>query len=1211
MLCRVLFVAAVVSYVLCVLLLSGVQKDELDASTLRKLQRHNVNIDAIGNRKLRSQCLTENNSATTLSTLPVKVNDETKKSSTKPIAYELDTQVRDSPAQWNKLFAYLNQQKDQNASHLKETTMQSIIIQNDSKIDTLPSPIQNHFIEDIISRVDKVPENKVNKNKNEKAQYSTSNDYIINERSNDAEYIRKIVAEILSQTQTKPVETSTVLPVRTFNANKLIEDIDKVLEENKKNEQTNYSLMTKTEKLENTSNHNKGNKEERKIIEDFLNQLHNPISNIRNSLISNIQTELKQGKVTLYNARDKLSDMLNIVKNEPNNWLYAIDSQSIKPIDSEPFADQNVEDLIELSEHNKAMLCKSNNKIHLIQKEIYRYICPYDQSSKQTGAMPEEQNNLQLSQQIERNTIGSSKSVNKNDHYSIDNKTIWPYFYENQNNGKDQKLEMGHNSLDINLPSNGYESMKPDDSNKHYVYRSNLPYLLERKRNTEQEKIYRDNPKLLYNEPNDREQVAIVKMEANKNKINNFEKHLYPLKFAEHWNGGSDYKAEWAFNTQSAKELEPKLEKEQENPSFIRPLAGEKLPNRSYPSVNGEFKNTWPYFFDDIRITPNPDMVDKIALYQIPPGRHTLLNNQEHILLQKEGSINNRLDRRETESELLSRNRSDPKFFNWYETKGHDMKDNKSTGTLDLNAKEQQKSITPDEVTNAENNIRPNNYERINWPYLIERQKARVGHIATEDTKKEPLYTNDSKITKHLNYEYALPQKDELHNKLLMNTETRSDLHQQYIVTEKSENDINEKVKSLPLDVLKEIANTVKEIVLKDLKTEKPITSTATATITTTTATPIMTTAMTPTTITSTTITSTTTTIPISITVITKTEPKTTTGTTPSTTVKEDSMKIQEASQVLKKFMELFEKFNLMKNDNQNPNITLKQDNITQTQRAEVIAMVPKMIHNPYAPYRIATMPTIEHNPYASYKFYAPLLPPMSSYGIKSPYLQTKAMVLDPYLQKIIQVPTTIHNNAIDNIHTVSRSAHALTFQTNSNEIKPLKVPVSKGIIVDNIVLSPKPPRDRGRHLREYSEETYRYRKPNRYTQRNEYNIRSNRSRDFDFKFDKRPKSRSTKKEYSYSDRFYKPRTNYENVRFHEKLEKDNWPRSSEGKCGSKEGCNDRVVPRQQRPLINIASTYDDTHFRNFLKTQQKVNDMLERILATKTKQNRHSGEVI
>lgn len=322
-------------------------------------------------------------------------------------------------------------------------------------------------------------------------------------------------------------------------------------------------------------------------------------------------------------------------------------------------------------------------------------------------------------------------------------------------------------------------------------------------------------------------------------------------------------------------------------------------------------------------------------------------------------------------------------------------------------------------------------------------------------------------------------------------------------------------------------------------------------------------------------------------------------------------MKIQEASQVLKQFMALFEKFTLMKNVNPNPNITQTQDNNTQTQRTEVIGMVPKFIHNSYAPYRIATMPTMEHNPYASYRFYAPPLPPMSPYGIKSPYLQTKAMVLDPYLQKIIQVPTTIHNNALDNIHTASRSAHAITFQTNSNEIKPLKIPVSKGIIVDNIVLSPKPPRDRGRHLREYSEETYRYRKPNTYDHRNEYNIRSNRSRDSNFKFNNRLISRITKKEHSYSDRLHKPRTNYENVRFHEKLEKDNWHRSSEGKCGSKESCNDRVVPRQQRPLINIASTYDDTHFQNFLKTQQKVNDMLERILATKTKQNRQSGEVI
>lgn len=137
---------------------------------------------------------------------------------------------------------------------------------------------------------------------------------------------------------------------------------------------------------------------------------------------------MKQGKVTLHNARDKLSNMLNIVKNEPNNWLYAIDSQGIKAIDNKPATDQKHEVFNDLSDHDRAMLCKSNNKIRLIQKEIYKYICPYAESYKLTEPMPEENNHLQVIRQNKGDKIDSSKSVIENDHHSNNNKTVWPFF---------------------------------------------------------------------------------------------------------------------------------------------------------------------------------------------------------------------------------------------------------------------------------------------------------------------------------------------------------------------------------------------------------------------------------------------------------------------------------------------------------------------------------------------------------------------------------------------------------------------------------------------------------------------------------------------------------------------------------------------------------------------------------------------------------------
>lgn len=75
--------------------------------------------------------------------------------------------------------------------------------------------------------------------------------------------------------------------------------------------------------------------------------------------------------------------------------------------------------------------------------------------------------------------------------------------------------------------------------------------------------------------------------------------------------------------------------------------------------------------------------------------------------------------------------------------------------------------------------------------------------------------------------------------------------------------------------------------------------------------------------------------------------------------------------------------------------------------------------------------------------------------------------------------------------------------------------------------------------------------------------------------------------------------------RFHEKLETvDDWTRLSRPRENSyvDDYSTPKLVSRHQLPLNDAKkrSRDTDTHFRNFLKTQQKVNDMLERILATK-----------
>ncbi|CAD0204014.1 unnamed protein product [Chrysodeixis includens] len=76
-------------------------------------------------------------------------------------------------------------------------------------------------------------------------------------------------------------------------------------------------------------------------------------------------------------------------------------------------------------------------------------------------------------------------------------------------------------------------------------------------------------------------------------------------------------------------------------------------------------------------------------------------------------------------------------------------------------------------------------------------------------------------------------------------------------------------------------------------------------------------------------------------------------------------------------------------------------------------------------------------------------------------------------------------------------------------------------------------------------------------------------------------------------------------TKFHEKLERiETWPRNAWFRTVTTENCCTDIAARQQVPLAKMKqrSRFDDTHFNNFLKSQQKVTDMLEKILASNTK---------
>lgn len=282
---------------------------------------------------------------------------------------------------------------------------------------------------------------------------------------------------------------------------------------------------------------------------------------------------------------------------------------------------------------------------------------------------------------------------------------------------------------------------------------------------------------------------------------------------------------------------------------------------------------------------------------------------------------------------------------------------------------------------------------------------------------------------------------------------------------------------------------------------------------------------------------------------------------------------------------------------------------------------------------------------------YPPPMPTINPYGIVMPMVHMTPIYNNPYDQNSNLNTQLVHDsnknnlNSVNSVHNITQvnifhhkseqQPAPLTIQTNSYEIPPLGIPVSKPInmVNQNIVITTRNPFMRPRIDRQHGnimhQELDHNNKRNPSDWLNTYD-KSNRQRMYvDYNFDKfvnsdkdnrfRSKSKEKQKytndyndknQYRYGlNKSHLNKSDYERMRnrnqdikkFHEKLERTE---DSNVMDDREECCRMKVTSRQQLPLNNIKnrSRYDDTHFRNFLKTQQKVNDMLERILATKTK---------
>uniref|UniRef100_A0A2A4JNL9 Uncharacterized protein n=1 Tax=Heliothis virescens TaxID=7102 RepID=A0A2A4JNL9_HELVI len=477
---------------------------------------------------------------------------------------------------------------------------------------------------------------------------------------------------------------------------------------------------------------------------------------------------------------------------------------------------------------------------------------------------------------------------------------------------------------------------------------------------------------------------------------------------------------------------------------------------------------------------------------------------------------------------------------------------------------------------------------------------------------------------------------------------------------------------AIPANILQEIAEKVKQIVLKDIGKEAttvrltPPEPTETREYSTST----MSTTLAPTTVTSTTVapTTTTTTAPTTVT------PSTTTAIiTISDTQSTLQKEITEANQVINRLMEIFKELKSLK----------PVELFAHQMPLNTTVIVPTTVQ------ATTRLPDIQQT-YQQDAF--------NPYIMKGPAIKT--VDVNPYLKGIMPVQRqAAYNSKFPVIQINDNRPSAITIQTNDDEIAPLAIQISqpqkvinqhivvttkrsvdkikeelvresKKRIDDSILLPIEDSNHREKHKiqSDYSKKVRFGESQKRQDFHDQYSYKSRfikdrekswHSREYNEKFHHfdnhamgsrfrqesihypggisnlenldRQKGLSNSESLSYngginrpsfthhnekprikqsgtfsqSDYDHEPR--YESKKFHEKLERiENRPRHSwkEVKTMPTDTSYDEVSARQQEPMVKVKqrTRFDDSHFTNFLKSQQKVTDMLEKILANNMK---------
>ncbi|XP_063539359.1 uncharacterized protein LOC134748492 [Cydia strobilella] len=915
--------------VLCVLLLSGVQKEDIDASTLRKLQRHNVNIDDINGQQLKTQCLGKTDSSITLTTpLTNPTTEKTKITVTDKIGLPAEDTT---PLQ--KIFEYLELLHKEEKRKALESKDDKKIKQGQKPFSFLSSSpfrdrIQGINVEDLNTET-RLPRTTSTKKDDEKSkmeksinsklealmnvlrmnigrtpdisqQGSTTVKTVkvlpISEHTKNIDYITKIVEEIMSKRQLKEVNTTKV---PNLNTNKSLQNIDEKLDIQSKNKSISLiSYYLKNCKLENFYGNNQGDKDKLDIF-DNVKRLRSSINepdgndNSEYSICNKLKVQ-EQKVIPGQNGHPIINNILSELKEE---------SERFKLLDKESAIGTTME-----HQPQTALINQKNNKflntkegLNIVNKDYNRALGNESKSIsfdglrghiKISGAYKEVsdtetdkalKNVLQSQSKLFNQIFNQQRNIIKM--YNTDKEKLKP-----RENERPEPLQSALKAQLNNEHNEPMVTMQQSQDN-YPTYINENKHKLEPKLGHEQAKLVGQSRLFHYNPSKSDNNVLneeyksyqltapnsfIIEDQATepknnlrtRNKIDDKLKTTNTLNSIDHDRDlVKDYRRPWFYAELSNKHFKPKINGNQQG-LYFTPNSDNKITNTVEPRLKNSYEKSWSPYFDTA------------------DNNTTIIQTNEDLRANKEHPI--LVDPSLTQSnvrELIDSSKKYPMIDGTYqyENKYRSLIEDKNSEQL--KTKQDKKIDIVNSQTFHETRVKCLSTAEYKSNHFRNNQNNMKITNIRENNDETETFNNNIK-TKHNNY--RLPSRPTITEQHL-DSDTTLDRFKTNIDDDDlfSQNETKEskKIPSLPPNVIKDIAQSIKEFVLRDLKT--------------TTITPS-----------STTTSQMTTTIP---TTITKTV-KSTTKEDMTTTSTKDPLKIQDASKTLEKMMEMLAKITLMKN---------------------------------------------------------------------------------------------------------------------------------------------------------------------------------------------------------------------------------------------------------------------------------------------------------